>query len=68
MLRKQNCEMVLGFNCSDTVVLTFSFRFVSSPVLSLFLLYFSSFAAHLVGFISVGIVFGKAFKILGLDR
>ena len=35
---------------------------------SLFLPHFFSLAGHLVGFISVGIVFRKAFRILGLGE
>ena len=50
-------------------VLTFNtFRFLSSPLCSLFLPHFFSFAGHLVGFIFVGKVFRKAFRILGLDE
>ena len=56
-----------GFT-SDTGVLTFTFRLLSSPLFSLFLPHFFSFAEHLVGFISVGKVFRKAFRILGLDE
>ena len=57
MCRKQNFEIVFGFK-SDTAVLTFTFRFSC--------LIFFSLAGHLVGFILVGIVFMKAFMILGL--
>ena len=39
MHRKQNFEIVFGFK-SDTAVLTFSFRFLSSPLFSLFLPHF----------------------------
>ena len=60
-------EKVFGFK-SDTSVLTFSFHFLSSPLLSLFLPHFFSFAGHLVGFILVGKGFGNAFTILGLDQ
>ena len=68
MRRKQNFEIVFGFK-SDTAVLTFTFRFLSSPLFSLFLLHiFFSLAGHLVGFILVGIVFRKAFRILGLGE
>ena len=60
MRRKQNF---------DTAVLTFTFRFLSSPVFSLFLPYFFfALAGHLVGFIFVGRVFRKAFRILGLGE
>ena len=61
MCRKQNFVIVLGFK-SDTAVSSITFHFLSSPLFSLFLPHFSSFAWHLVGFI-----FGKAFRILGLD-
>ena len=64
MCRKQNFE---GFK-SNTAVLTFILRFLSSPPISLFLPHFFSFAGHLVGFILVGKVFRKAFRILGLDE
>ena len=53
---------------SDKAVLTFSFHFLSFPLLSLFLPFFYSLAGHLEGFILVGKVFGKAFTILGLDE
>ena len=62
MRRKQNCEIVFGFK-SDTAVLTFTFCFLSSPLFSLFLPFFFSFAGHLVGK-----VFRKAFRILGLGE
>ena len=64
---KQNFEIVFGFK-SDTAVLTFTFRFLSSPLFLLFLPHFFSLAGHLVGFILVGRVFGKAFSILGLGE
>ena len=45
------------------------FLFLSSPpFFSLFLPHFFSLAGHLVGFILVGKVFRKAFRILGLDE
>ena len=48
---------------------TFTFRFLSSLLFSLFLpLFFFSLAGHLVGFILVGRVFRKAFTILGLGE
>ena len=65
MCWKQNFEIVFEFK-SDTVVLTFAFHFLSSPLFSLFLPLFSFFAGHLVGFILVGKVFRKAFRILRL--
>ena len=58
---------VLGFK-SDTAVVTFTFRFLSSSLFSIFLPHFVSFAGHLVGFILVGKVFRKAFRILGLGE
>ena len=43
--------------------------FLSSPLFSLFLLvFFFSLAGHLVGFILIGRVFRKAFRILGLGK
>ena len=63
MRRKQN----FGFE-SDTAVLTFTFPFLSSPLFSLFLLIFFPLAGHLVGFILMGRVFRKAFRILGLGE
>ena len=65
--RKQNYEIVFGFK-SDTAVLTFTFCFLSSPLFLLFLPHFFSLAGHLVGFVLVGRVFGKAFRILGLGE
>ena len=53
---------------NDTAVLTSTVSFLSFPLLSLFLPFFFSFAGHLVGFISVGKVFGKAFRISELDE
>ena len=67
MRKKQNIERFLGFT-SDTAVLTFTFRFLSSPLFSLSLPHFFSLAGHLVGFILVGNVLRKAFRILGLDE
>ena len=67
MRRKQNFDIVFGFK-SDTAVLTFTFRFLSSLLFSLFLLHFFSLAGHLVGLILVGRVFSKAFRILGLGE
>ena len=58
---------VLWFK-SDTAVVTFTFRFLSSSLFSIFLPHFVSFAGHLVGFILVGKVFRKAFRILGLGE
>ena len=60
MRRKQNFE---------TTVLTFTFRFLSSLFFLLFLPhFFFSLSGHLVGFILVGRVFRKAFRILGLGE
>ena len=67
MCRKQNLEIVFEFK-SDTAVLTFTFRFLSSLLFSLFLPLFFSLAGHLVGLILVGRVFMKAFRILGLGE
>ena len=52
---------VFGFK-SVTALLTFTFRFLS------FLDSFFSLTGHLVGFILVGRVFRKAFRILGLGE
>ena len=62
MRRKQNFEK------SDTAVLTFTFRFLSFLLFSLFLPHFFSLAGHLVGFNLVGRVFRKTFRILGLGE
>ena len=68
MRRKQNFDIVFGFK-SDTAVLTFTFGFLSSLLFSLFLPhFFFSLAGHLVGYILVGRVFRKAFRILGLGE
>ena len=53
---------------SDTAVVTFTFPFLSSLLFSLFLPHFFPLAGHLVGFILVGRVFRKAFKILRLGE
>ena len=53
---------------SDTAVLTFTFHFLSSLFFHFSCLICFSFAGHLVGFILVGKVFRKAFRILGLDE
>ena len=65
--RKQNFKIVFGFK-SDTAILSFTFRFLSSPLVSLFLPHVFSFAGHLVGFILVGKALRKAFRILGLGE
>ena len=68
MRRKQNFEIVLGFK-SDTAALTFTFPFLSSPLsLLCLLIFFFPLAGHLVGFILMGRVFRKAFRILGLGE
>ena len=59
MCRKQNLEIVFEFK-SDTAVLNFTFRFLSSPLFS--------FAEHLLGFILVGKVLRNAFTILRLGK
>ena len=61
MHRKQTFEIVFEFK-SDTAVLTFTFRFLSSFLFSLFLPHVFFFAEYLVGFILVGKVFKKAFR------
>ena len=57
----QKAKFQDGFQ-SDTAVLTFTFRFLSSPLFLLFLPHFFPQAGHLVGFILVGKVFRKAFN------
>ena len=68
MRRKQNFEIVFGFKSAQS---SLDFHFLLSLLPSSFtflaLLLFS-FAGHLVGFIWVGNIFGKAFRILGLDK
>ena len=61
--RKQSSD---GFN-SDTGVLTISFHFLSSPLLSFFLLrfFFCRAFTTVAGFILSGKVFGKAFRMKG---
>ena len=54
--------------CRKQNFLTFTFHILSSPLFSLFLPHSFSLAGHLVGFILVRKVFGKAFRILGLDE
>ena len=56
MRRKQNFEIVFGFK-SDTAVLTFSLRFLSTPLPLLFLSVFCAFLA----FVSDGKDFGITF-------
>ena len=53
---------------NDTAVLTSTLSFLSFPFFRFSCLFFFSFAGHLVGFISVGKVFGKAFRISELDE
>ena len=66
MRRKQ--IFVLGFK-SDTAVLTFPFCFLSSPLFSLFLPHFFSFAGQLGISYFVGKDFRQTFRILELhDR
>ena len=61
MHRKQTFEIVFEFK-SDTAVLTFTFRFLSSFLFSLFFPHVFFFPEYLVGFILVGKVFKKAFR------
>ena len=56
-----------GFK-SDTAVLTFTFHFLSSLFFRVSCLILFSFAGHLIGFILVGKVFRKGFRILGFDE
>ena len=65
--RKQNFEIVFGFK-SDTAVLTLLSAFSPPFFFRFSCLIFFSLAGHLVGFILVGRVFRKAFRILGLGE
>ena len=65
MCRKQNFE-ILSLKVTQWSWLNFSLSFL--PSFFAFLAPFFSFAGHLVGFILVGKVFRKAFRILGLDE
>ena len=68
MRRKQKFDIVFGFK-SSTRLSTFTFRFLSFPLFSLYLPHFFFFfqlAGHLVGFILVGRVSEKPFIILEL--
>ena len=68
MHREQKFRGSLGFK-SDTAVLTFTFRFLSSPLFSPFLPhFFFCLAGHLVGFILAGEVLVKTLRILGLNE
>ena len=68
MRRGQNFKIVFGFK-SEKAVLTFSLKyFLSPPLLNCFSCLIVSFSGHLIAFISMGKVFGKAFTILGLDE
>ena len=68
MCRKQNFEIVFGFESAHSS-LDFNFWLSLLPSSFTFLaLLLFSFAGHLVGFIWVGSIFGKAFRILGLDE
>ena len=61
------CE-VRAYAESDTAILTFTFRFLFFLFFRFSCLIFFSLVGHLVGFILVGIVFRKAFRILGLGE
>ena len=61
MHRKQNFKIAFGFKSDFPLSLLPSFFCFSC-------LAFFSLAGHLVGFILVGKVFRKAFRILGLDE
>ena len=68
MRRKQNFKTVFGFK-SDTEVLTFTFRFLSSLFFCFSCLIFWLLLGIMpVGFILVEKVFRKAVQILGLDE
>ena len=63
MRRKQNFEFQ---GLEVTVVWTFTFHFISSPLFLLFLPHFFFSAEHLVGFILVGKSFQESFQDLGI--
>ena len=65
--RASHKETFSGFKIV-TAVLTFSFRLLSSPLLSLFVLYFFFSCWSFSSLILVGNVLGRAFRILGLDE
>ena len=69
MLRKQNFEVISSFGFkSDTAVLTFTFRLLSSPLFLLFLPHFV-FPCWAFSRLHFGVkVLRKAFRILGLDE
>ena len=59
MRRKQNFEIVFGFK-SDTAILTFSFRFLSTPLHSILLSFFFLFLDFVLE--------GKVFEITVLNH
>ena len=66
MHRKQNVEIAFGFK-SDTAVFDFYLLLFQSPLIfsvAFLALFFFSFAANELGFISVGTVFAKASRIV----
>ena len=65
--RKQNFKIVFGFK-SNTAVLTFTFRFLSSPLFSPFLPHFFSSCWAFSRLNFGGTSFRKAFRILGLGE
>ena len=71
MGRKENFKIVFGFK-SDTEVLTFAFRFLSSPLFSLFVPHFFFFCLisywAFSRFHFSGKLFGKTFRILQLGE
>lgn len=67
--RKQNSKIAFGFK-SDKAVSNFTFCFLLSPLVSLFLLvfFFFTFCWAFVGFILVANSSAKAFRIIGLGE
>ena len=69
LIQMQNISLQSWGMCKKkNFALTFTFCFLSFPLFAIFLPHFFSLAGHLVGFILVGKVFRKAFRILGLDE
>ena len=65
-----HCPAIKSLNLPQTGLQAIHFTafFLFYPLFSLFLPHFFSLAGHLVGFILVGIVYRKAFRIVGLGE
>ena len=68
MRRKQNFETFFGFKSDTAVYFDFYFLLSLLPFFCFSCLIFFSLAGHLVGFILVGRIFRKAFRILRLGE